>query len=132
MLAALFEFVAGILSELLLELAFEMLIEFGFYGLYEKLKAPFRNSAVIEATGYVLVGSMLGGASVFVFPNSFIGDPDLQVLNLIITPVLAGLAMMGVGALRRKRGQHPIRLDSFTYGALFAFSLEFVRFLFVG
>lgn len=33
-----------------------------------------------------------------------------------------------IGSLRRKKGQETLRIDTFLYGALFAFSLAFVRF----
>ena len=131
MLAALFEIVLGFIGEILLELIVEVAIEFGFYFFFERLITPSRYPAVIETIGYVLVGAMLGGASVLIFPNSFIPNAKLQIANLFITPILAGAAMMGVGTLRTRKGQNPIRLDSFTFGALFAFSLELVRFLFV-
>ena len=119
-----------ILLEILLPVLIELVSEFGFYQAYKTVRNPFRNSKLIEGTGYVVVGGMLGAASVFIFPQSFIGHYDLRILNLIITPILAGLAMMAVGSVRRKKGQEPILLDSFTYGALFAFSLQIVRFLF--
>ena len=131
MLAVLIEVILEFLAEVVFEIILQSIVEVGFYKSFQKLKIPFRNSVVIEATGYVIVGAMLGGASVLVFPNSFIGHTDLQVLNLILTPIAAGLAMMGIGAIRRHKGQEPIRLDSFAFGALFAFSLEFVRFLLV-
>ena len=130
-MAIILELILGLLAEVGLELIFELLIESLFYGFPESVKAFFRRSTVIEAIGYVIIGLMLGGASVLVFPESFIGHADLRILNLIVTPIIAGLLMMLIGMWRRKRGQEPVRLDSFVFGALFALSFELPRFLLV-
>ncbi|NNE67465.1 MAG: hypothetical protein HKN33_12940 [Pyrinomonadaceae bacterium] len=122
------EFLFAIFLEFILELFFVVLVDVSIHGPGGSIRNFFAKSAVIEATGYILIGLMLGGVSVLVFPDSFIGHQDLRLLNLIITPVLAGLVMMSIGALRTRKGQDLIRLDSFLYGALFAFSIAIVRF----
>ena len=38
--------------------------------------------------------------------------------------------MMSIGAFRRRRGEELIRLDSFSYGALFALALALIRLMF--
>jgi hypothetical protein len=51
-------------------------------------------------------------------------------ISLIITPVLAGLTMWGVGRIRRRRGEAVMRLDTFGYGFIFAFGMALIRYLF--
>ena len=72
----------------------------------------------------------MGGVSLWVFPKSFIVKPEYRILNLFITPIIAGYAMALIGRRRRKKGQNLIKLDSFSYGALFALSTALVRFFF--
>ena len=64
------------------------------------------------------------------FPELMIKNPTIRILNLIITPAIAGLAMSAIGSWRKKKGQDILRIDSFLYGALFAFGLAIVRLLY--
>jgi hypothetical protein len=62
-----------------------------------------------------------------VFPTSFIRDPRLRVINVALTPIVAGAAMALLGTWRRRREQPLVRLDRFTYGFVFAFAMALVR-----
>jgi hypothetical protein len=59
----------------------------------------------------------------------FHGD-TMRLLDLAVTPVMASLAMAALGAWRAKRGQQIFRIDSFSYGYLFALGMALVRFHF--
>jgi len=122
-LEAIFEF----LFEILLQIVLEVLAELGLHTVRE----PFRKRPHpgLAAAGYVLLGLLAGGLSLFIAPQYFVKDP-WRWINLAVTPIVAGLAMMGVGAMRARRGQELVRLDRFMYGYLFALSLGLVRFLF--
>lgn len=50
--------------------------------------------------------------------------------SLLITPLLAGLSMSGIGVLRERKGKTIIRLDSFSFGFIFAFGMALVRFMY--
>jgi hypothetical protein len=63
------------------------------------------------------------------FPMLFIRSVAWQKVNLVATPVLAGLAMSALGALRRRQGKVVLRIDRFSYGFVFAFAMALVRFL---
>ena len=41
-----------------------------------------------------------------------------------------GLAMMGIGHLRKKRGEAAIRIDMFFYAFSFAFCMALMRFVY--
>src|SRR5262249_3033615 len=95
------------------------------------LAEPFRKepNPWVAALGYVLLGVILGGLTVWLVPSYMVKMPALRWVNLALTPVLAGGCMSALGAWRRKRGQPVLRIDRFSYGYLFAFSVAFVRFV---
>jgi len=53
-------------------------------------------------------------------------------MNLLLTPVFAGLVMVGVGAWRAKRGDDLLRIDRFAYGYIFALAMAVIRYQFAG
>ena len=116
-------------GELLLQLVFEV---FGGLAL-RSLGEPFRRrepiNPVFAAVGYTLFGAMAGGISLWIAPSLFIETEWLRVLNLIATPMAAGVLMAALGAWRRRRGEGFIRLDRFGYGFLFALAMAGVRFV---
>lgn len=79
--------------------------------------------------GYTILGIGAGALSLLVFPHGFIEEEALRWVNLVLTPLLAGLLMGRLGGLRRKRNQDAIRLESFGYGFLFAFAMGVIRFM---
>ena len=123
----LFEFLFEFFGEFILQTVGEILFEVGFYSILETRKNRKERSSAAATTGYMIVGATLGGLSLLVFPESLI-PAHLRILNLIFTPILAGIAMAILGWLRQKRGQELIRLDKFMYGFIFAFSMALVRY----
>ncbi len=114
MIEAIVELLFGFIGELLIELVVELLFEGLLYGLTERISFNTKEFATaIEALGYGLVGLVLGGLSLFILPNSFIENPNLAMVYLIASPLAAGGLMVAMGAFRIKRGQNPIRFDSF-------------------
>jgi len=49
---------------------------------------------------------------------------------LLLLPTVAGLTMAWVGSIRERKGQQRIRLDSFSYGFVFALTMALIRFYF--
>lgn len=125
-----FEIILGAIWEIALQVIGQALIEFGFYSLGEALQTKKDRNPYITAIGYILWGAIMGGLSLLIFPNSFISKLEYRILNLLFTPIAAGCAMSVIGNRRRKKGQDLIKLDSFSYGALFAFSTALVRYFF--
>jgi hypothetical protein len=52
-------------------------------------------------------------------------------VSLILSPMLAGLAMSQFGRLLRNRGARTIQIESFVYGFAFALAMAVIRFAFV-
>ncbi len=114
------------LLEVLLQIVFEVLAELGVRAVRE----PFRRAPInpwLAATGYALFGAATGGFSLLIFPALFVHSPAARWINLFLTPLLVGLTMALLGARLRKRGVETIRLETFFYGFLFAFSMAAVR-----
>ncbi len=122
------EIIFELLAELLLQLFGELLLEIGLHALVE----PFRKQPHpwLSAFAYTVFGAAAGGLTLLFVPAHFVHALPLRLLNLLLTPLAAGLLMAQVGAWRQRRGQELLRLDHFGYGFLFAFSLALVRFFF--
>jgi len=123
------EFIFEIFGELIIQLIAEVLFQFGLNGLSDVFKRGKKRNPVLAAFGYFLWGTMTGGISLYVFPQSMIRDPELRIMNLWVSPAIAGLAMAGLGTLRQKKGKDRLRINTFFYGSLFAFGLAFVRYI---
>lgn len=130
MLEGIFGIILGAILDFLLTAAGELSIEL----LFRTIRAPFDDredrNPVFAGMGYALFGLVVGGVSLLIFPNSFARSKSLPGISLLVTPVLCGLLMAGVGWWREQHGQKRIRLDSFLYGYIFALSMAVVRFLY--
>jgi hypothetical protein len=87
---------------------------------------PFRPWLV--AIGYGICGAVAGAISLWLLPSLFISALWLRIVNLIVTPLLAGLLMERLGAWREMKNMATIRLDTFAYGFVFALAMALVRF----
>lgn len=126
---AVVEVVVEILLELVLQVVAELLVELGvrgFHALGHRKSKPF-----VAAIGYAILGGLLGWASVWLWPQALLSE-ELRIAQLVGGPLLAGAMMAGVGVLVRRRGLESIRIESFFFGWLLAFSLSLVRFLLAG
>jgi hypothetical protein len=124
----LIEIILEIIGELLLQIVLEALAELGFHSLAEPLrKTP---NPWLAALGYALFGAVAGGLTLLAFPAHLTPTGSLRLVNLIVTPVLAGMLMVAFGAWRSRRGERVMRIDRFSYGYLFALALALVRFQF--
>lgn len=123
-----FEIIFSFAGEFLLQVILEVFAELGLHSMHETWRRP--PNPWMAAIGYALFGTIAGGLSLLLFPTLLVHSHTLQLLNVILTPIAAGLAMMAMGAWRRRREQEVIRLDKFAYGYLFALALALVRFNF--
>ena len=124
------EFILSVILEFLIPVLGELALELGVRSLGEPFIQREARNPVIAGIGYCLFGLILGGVSLLFFPRSIVRSETLHGINLLITPVLAGLAMSALGRLRKRQGKTLLRLDSFVYGFLFAFMMALVRFVY--
>jgi len=129
-MALLFE----ILAELLLQLVVEFLAEIGVRW-FDKTSRETRSrkpdrkeesSPWMAALGYAAFGAAAGYVSTLIFPEHM--TPEAwRYVHLLVTPVLAGIAMMLFGRWRQRRGDTVLRIDRFACGYLFALAFALVR-----
>ena len=117
-----------VLGEVLLQVIGQILVELGLHAIVEPFRRP--PNPFVAAIGYILLGAIFGGFSLLAFSTHMIGSRTLQVLNLVVSPIAAGLSMMVLAAWRTKRGQSLLRIDTFSYGFLFALAFACIRFQF--
>lgn len=123
-----FEILFSFVGEFVVQVVLEVLAEIGLHSMRETWRRP--PNPWLAAVGYALFGTIAGGLSLLFLPNLLVHSHTLQLVNVILTPIAAGLAMMAMGAWRRRRDQETIRLDKFAYGYLFALAMALVRFNF--
>jgi len=125
------EFLFELIFEFILEILLEILAELGLHSIGEAFHKREKRNPFFAVPGYMLLGLITGGVSLLLFPHSFIQSQRFHGISLVIIPLLGGAVMSGIGLLRRRRGEELIQLDSFAYGAIFAFGMALIRFLFL-
>lgn len=131
----LIEIVLELFGETLLQIVFQVLAEVGLHSIHGMRDHDPTRPAVnpwLAGMGYLMFGTIAGGISLWIRPDLLIASHTLRLLNLILTPLAAGLMTMAIGTWRRKRGQELIRLDRFTYGFIFAFGMGATRYIVAG
>lgn len=124
-----------LIFELLFQIIGEFVLQFLFEGLFNQLFARSKSqpgaSSVSGATvlGYMLAGAAAGALSLLIFPHLFIASSAFRIVNLFVTPLAAGLAMVAIGNWRERKGQERTALDRFWVAYLFALTMALTRFL---
>ena len=126
------EILFELIFEFILEILLEILAELGLHSIGEAFHKREKRNPLFAVPGYLLLGLITGGISLLLFPQSFIRSESFHGISLVIIPLLGGAVMSGIGVLRRRRGKELIQLDSFAYGAIFAFGMALIRYLFTG
>lgn len=135
MLEFLFELAFEFFGELILQLGFEWLsagTRAGWSKVTGKGTPRMGDSTFVrEASWSVVTGGIAAAITLALFPHLLIHSHTLQMLNLLLAPVAAGLAVERVRALREGRGlagefQFPV----FGYAALFGLSFAIIRWTF--
>jgi hypothetical protein len=125
--------------ELVLEISFEAAFEFAanflgaliLRGIAEIFNTSEFKNPLVACIGYVFLGGLAGGLSLFFFPHPLVHPSKVPGLSVVISPILAGFGMSLVGSTLRKRNKNAIQIESFGYGFAFAFGMALVRFFFV-
>jgi hypothetical protein len=116
------------IGEVLLQTSFEFIAELIVRSVKEPFRRPERAPPVLAAIWYGMFGVIAGAISLWIMPDLLISAQWLRVANLLLSPMVAGLLMERLGAWRRGRDQETIRLDTFAFGFVFAFTMALVRF----
>ena len=129
------EFFFELLFQLVLEIAgqilFEVLTSLGWESLKDSVRAERQSTPVLAGFGHLLMGLLAGLVSLLVFGTRLVPRPVIPGLSLLLSPIATGIAMHTIGAWWRERGRNRPALFSFWAGAIFAFGMALVRFLYL-
>lgn len=124
------EVILELILEGLVQIGGEFFFELGLRSLGETIAPRGEKNPLLAGIGYALLGLLAGGLSLLIFPNYFVRSRQFHGASLLVSPLLAGAVMAGFGWLLEHRGERRLRLDSFTYGFVFALPMAIVRFLY--
>ncbi len=128
MLEALIELLVEFFGELLLQLLAEL---FGalFKTGWRKLTRHRTPSSALGETAWSLgTGCVAGALTLLLFPQLALRQPWLQVLNLLLAPLAAGLLVERLRAWRESR--RGFSTPVFAYAALFGLAFAATRYTF--
>lgn len=115
-----------LLLQLLFEVFGEIILELGLSGLKEAFGRENR-SPILATLGYLLLGAIVGGLSILLWPMRIIGSSTIPGISLVAGPLAGGAAMEAWGRWRRKRGHDTTNLATFYGGGAFALAFAIVR-----
>jgi hypothetical protein len=126
----------GVLLEFLLELIFEALASSGARAVRrgskrlssEQFKPAEWNRPPLIAISTVL-GAAAGIVSIVILPAPIFHSGKIHGLSLLLSPLLTGFVMAGVGALLRRRNRKTVPWESFWGGFAFALGMAAIRFV---
>jgi hypothetical protein len=117
-------------GEFLLELAVTALMDLALRAIVKVFETLELASPVIASITYVLLGASAGGLSLLIFPHPLVHPSRLHGINLLVSPLVTGLAMSGIGSILSRQGKKVTRIESFSYGFALAFGIALIRYLF--
>lgn len=133
--------ILGLIFEILLEVLLQLIFEGGVAVASRAPRrfrfAPFLRNALsprnppLTTMKFSVLGFLLGSLSVLIFPHPLVHPSRFHGISLLISPVITGLIMGLIGRTVRRRGNSPVRIESFTYGFTFAFAFALIRFFLV-
>ena len=128
MLEVVFELLFEFFGELILQLGFEALGDTFKLG-WQKLTGRETGTTVKREAGWsVVTGIFCGGVTLLIFPVLAIRVPMLQLLNVLVAPLVAGLLVERVRAWRESRKE--FSMPVFGYAALFGAAFALTRWTF--
>ena len=132
MFDAIFELLLEIIGEIVLQVLAEILSETLLKSVTHPFRAAHSANPYLAALGTLILGAIVGGVSVLVFPHPLIHPSRFPGMSLLLAPVTTGFLMQTYGAWQRRRGGNPTCLATFWGGAGFAFAMAVVRWHLLG
>lgn len=86
--------------QLLVELLFNSMVSIPFDIFFSGYTPGTRATGCALTCLFMLIGAALGGLSLLVMPHLMITNPTLRIVNLVLSPILAGLLAMLVARFR--------------------------------
>jgi hypothetical protein len=86
----------------------------------------------VAGLGIVMMGTLGGVLTSAIWPTRVFEPGPLPGISLLLSPLLSGLVMEGIGRWRERRGQTRSYISTYWGGALFALAMASARLLWVG
>jgi len=118
--------------EAFLPISAELLFEVGLESMGESLRRRNRVHPVVAGIGIALWGALVGAVISLIWPARIFQPVVLRGASLVLSPLLSGAVMHQYGQRRDSRREPRSHLATFWGGALFAFSMAVVRFMWLG
>ena len=117
--------------EIAWQIVFEVLTGLGWDSLKESLGGKRGSRPVLAGFGHFLMGLGAGVLSLLTFGSRLMPRPLVPGLSLVLSPIATGIAMHRIGEWRVERGRDRPALFSFWGGAIFAFGMALVRYVYL-
>ena len=119
------------LWEIFLQIAGEILTESGFRSLGEPFRRQTRAHPLMAGAGVMLLGGIAGAIASIVWPARILQPGPVPGASLLVSPLITGAVIDRYGRWKEDRGRVRSYLATFWGGALFAFGMALVRFVWV-
>jgi hypothetical protein len=126
------ELVLSFVWEILLQIVGELFVELGLRSVRDSFRQRGRAHPALAALGVIVLGGVGGVLTSVIWPTRVFAAGPLPGVSLLMSPLLSGLAMESLGRWKEGRGQARSYISTYWGGALFAFAMALVRFLWVG
>ena len=125
------EIIFELLAQLVLEIFVQGVFELGGRGIVSIIRKDAEPANPwLAICGYILMGAVAGGISIWLFPMHLLATPVMQNLNLAITPIVLGFVFEFLGRWRTKHEKPRYAVDRFSYGFTFALTMGLIRYFF--
>ena len=119
-----------ILCEFLLQILAELTVSVASRGIRRLRVGARKYGPGFSAVLFALLGVIAGGLSLFVFPHPLLHPSKLHGISILLSPLMTGFVMSGLGRTVQRRGRMPARIETFAYGFTFALGMALMRFIF--
>jgi hypothetical protein len=127
-MAFLFEIVAWLVVELLLQMVGEALVATGIESLAQSHGRREKPHWTLAGLGCLLIGGITGLVVTLIYPHHVSPSLSLPYFAIVILPILVGLAAFWLGERAEAAGRLRPTLATFWGGVLFALGMSLVRF----
>lgn len=127
MIEVIFEFIFGVIGEVISQFIFEIGAEFGIVSIKEAFQRTEEPNSILSIVGLVILGLLLGFVSALIYPEKILSKHHLTGIGFVILPIVTGLTSNIFGNWRREKGKYTSYLATFWGGFFFSLSWVAVR-----
>jgi hypothetical protein len=117
--------------QILGEVLIELLTVFGWRSIADAIRPERHAHPVLATIGQFVLGMVAGILSLLIVRRRIVGPSPVPGLSLILSPIGTGIAMHLLGKLWPPAWGEKPGLMSFWAGAIFAFGMVLVRFVYL-